>query len=521
MRAAAGHVELGDRHAVLAKARHRSVATHLPVEEGDVLDIGVDQRGVVAGVIERRHEVRGDDVVIGEVGGNRLEIINETLGHFGADLIPFLSAAILQVERHEGVEVNVAFAFGNAAGIGAHLLHPAGEVSDQLAILQIEEALAEFFDIGMRFFDPEEFLHALAKLELQRLVERQMHGHRLEIGVFKCIDPVLEPRRQIETGHHMREDLRDVQPGHDRLARANGLAADQFQAFGFAAFDQDLPYLGIEPHSAAEMFETPQQRAGQCARSANRNTAAKAEHVRQDHVEAKTGAVVERVDHRFGGIARQGNADLGMFHPFADQVPRADRLRADHLLPFGRAVEHHRLHAGAGRHRIHAHHQHIHGQIDLGAEPPEIVRILWRELGHRGASAVEIAPEFQHAAIVKCQRGHLVGCGIGQAKVAQQPQFIVADQRVAHQHRMRHRTDIVMETFACDGRGGNAAADFVAPLDNAYLLPGLGQITPDNQRVMARAGNDHIIRIAHHVPLGILGKLSAKRRCCKKKRQHV
>src|SRR3546814_17913574 len=59
---------------------------------------------------------------------------------------------------------------------------------------------------------------------------------------------------------------------------------------------------------------------------------------RKDQIETETRAVVERVHHRFRGIARQRDSNLGMFYPFADQVPGANRLEAHQFLSLRRLV---------------------------------------------------------------------------------------------------------------------------------------------------------------------------------------
>src|ERR1700689_2122241 len=94
MCAAAGHIELGDRRAVLTPARHRPIPTELPVVEADVLDVGLHERVVVALNIQRRLEVHAENVLVLQIGGQLLQVLDESPSYRRTDLVPLAASAV-------------------------------------------------------------------------------------------------------------------------------------------------------------------------------------------------------------------------------------------------------------------------------------------------------------------------------------------------------------------------------------------------------------------------------------------
>src|SRR5690606_31999539 len=137
------------------------------------------------------------------------------------------------------------------------------------------------------------------------------------------------------------------------------------------------------------------------------------------------------------------------------------------------------------------------GHKNLTAYTPVVVAIARRDVGDRQTGTLHVGVKLEHVAVIENHRGYFLGVAILQPELQYQLQFVVADDRVGLNHRMRKGAHIVDKT------GGDQFARFSASSYVAVLLhytnleAGLGCVTRSDQAVMAGTGDDYIVLFCH------------------------
>ena len=133
---------------------------------------------------------------------------------------------------------------------------------------------------------------------------------------------------------------------------------------------------------------------------------------------------------------------------------------------------------------------HHHERIGVGA----------RVAGELGGGVGQFRVDREQVAVGQREDHRRVGDDVLQPVAGDQPELVVADQRVRLQHNMRRRARVVMPAGKGELLGHGVAADHVATFEHRDGQTGLGQIRRAHERIVSAAHHNNIAGWSHFRP---------------------
>ena len=251
--------------------------------------------------------------------------------------------------------------------------------------------------------------------------------------------------------------------------------------------------LRVTANLAAVVLDATHQCVRQLARTADRLRDAEGVHDSGHQECAHAGTEFVRHLQVLGNHPHNVQFHQLAFEEPVHHVERAARHDVEQETTFVALIHHRGERAERGRRGVQTRRQHRQRFPARLHEPAVGLGVPRREFGDALAGAVEILPCPDDTAVFEDRHpGHL-GVVVPEPEIAEQPQFVLAQQRVALEHDVNGAVLVVPVTGQRQFARGDAAAVMRLAFEHQHALAGPGQVRGCDEPIVARPHHDDIV----------------------------